>query len=130
MEVQTTILLESWKREEAFRLLKRFRSPEYSIALAIIHSLAETSQCLTSDDVWDEWNRRGCQGRGNCWMGAAFKSAERAGWIVSNGTVERSRLAPKHRRNVQLWRSLLFLNGEECGLEPVEKSLEVPGGAE
>lgn len=130
MEVQTTIPMETWKREEAFRNLKRYRSPEYAVALAIIHSLAETERCLTSDDVWVEWNKRGLVGRGSCWMGAAFKSAQRAGWIVPNGTIEQSSMPLKHRRNIQLWNSLLFVAMGECSVEPRLEAPVIMGGGD
>lgn len=108
MEIQTTILQETWKREEAFRLIRKYRSPEMQIALYLIHDLAVSGEVVSSDLVWLSWRERNFPApRGCSFMGAAFKEAERKGLIASNGLCTRSNLEKKKRRNIQLWSSLI-----------------------
>lgn len=75
-------------------------------AVAAIQKLVATMPQLTTDDVWTELGREeGLEGRA---MGAAMRTAVRKGLIErTERTVKSSRVAC-HRRDLRVWRSLVF----------------------
>ncbi len=89
-----------------------FPTFECEATKGLIILVAKRQAELTSDDLWREMESAGVgvMFKPNV-LGAAFRAAALNGHIQSTGRVEKSCRVSAHRRNVLVWRSLLFKGG-------------------
>ena len=83
-------------------------------ALAAVVGLAGKRERFTSDDVWAELERRGCELEpgDNRAMGGALRRAARKGWIRRlRGAYEQSTRPKRHAGPVQVWESRITVIG-------------------
>jgi hypothetical protein len=97
-------------RDKGMQLL--FTTLECKAVRDLITSIARRQSELSTDDLWREMEASGVAGlyQPNT-LGAAFRAAACNGQIESTGRVVKSCRVSAHRRNVLLWRSLIFQGG-------------------
>jgi hypothetical protein len=97
-------------RDKGMQLL--FPKFECEAARGLITSIASRQAELTSDDLWREMEAAGIGAmfQPNA-LGAAFRAAAVNGHIESTGRVVKSARVSAHRRNVLVWRSLIYQGG-------------------
>ncbi len=83
---------------------------KYEVQWAISRA-ARSFRQFTSDDVWFILESAGIMAldHPNA-MGAQFLAASRAQIIKATGRVQKSVRTGAHRRNIQVWESLIFVN--------------------
>jgi hypothetical protein len=89
-----------------------FADAEHNTVLFFISEAARKLKEITSDDAWKGLEASGIQSldRPNT-MGAAFRTAASQGLITATDRIRKSCRVSAHRRNVQVWRSLVFKGG-------------------
>lgn len=76
-------------------------------ALAAIKRIARKSSTFTTDDVWNDLNRRGITLVADSRvLGPIMQAAARDGLIKSTNRTRKTTRASNHRRPLTIWRSL------------------------
>ena len=92
-------------RDEALRLVDAAADPEWKgRTLAAIKRLAERSEFLTADDVWEATGEMPSEPRA---MGPVMLAARSNGWIEKTDRVQPSVRIVNHARDIAVWRSLI-----------------------
>lgn len=97
------------ERDKAIANVER-GSGEWQVdALAAIRSLAASKSEFTTDDVWRALGRDpSVEGRA---MGAAMRSGAKLGLVARTERTAKSHRVACHRRDLRVWRSLIYKGG-------------------
>ena len=76
-------------------------------AMAAVRGLAQSRPTLTTDDVWQALGGHDPSMEGRV-MGAVMVSAAHAGIIVKTPMTMKSERAACHRRDLRVWKSLIY----------------------
>jgi hypothetical protein len=101
---------EAAARDTGAALALNAEALKYEVQWAISKA-AQSFRQFTSDDVWGLLEAAGIMSldHPNA-MGAQFLAASRAQVIRATGRVQKSVRTGAHRRNIQVWESLIFVN--------------------
>jgi hypothetical protein len=73
-------------------------------ALEVVRALVLQKPELTTDDVWEELDRRGCHTREGRALGSVMRQAASEGLIEPTDTYRQSERVACHRRPLRVWK--------------------------